>query len=56
MTPTPDIVWQSPDHTAHVEERRGMFWGYIGADHVCTQLSVEAAVKVIARKMKERTP
>lgn len=51
---TVQIVWQSPCKTAHIEERSGMFWCYIGPDHVGTQLHKEAGVKLITRKMEER--
>jgi hypothetical protein len=51
MIRTVQIIWQSDCGKAHVEERSGMFWGYVGPDHVCTQLSKDKAVEIVRRKL-----
>lgn len=51
MIRTVQIVWQSDCGKAHVEERSGMFWGYIGPSHVCTQLNKDKAVEIVTRKL-----
>ncbi len=53
MIYTAQIVWQSDCGRAHVEERSGLFWGYLDGKHVATKLSAEGAKKVIERKMRE---
>lgn len=55
MIRTVQIAWRSDDGLAHVEERNGLLWCYIGADHVGTQISLDAAVKLVKRKMEAET-
>ena len=52
MIRTVQIAWQSDCGKAHIEERNGLLWCYIGADHVGTQISLDAAVKLVKRKME----
>jgi hypothetical protein len=52
MIRTVQIAWQSDCGKAHIEERNGLLWCYIGADHVGTQISLDAAVKLVNRKME----
>lgn len=49
MTPTPEIVWQSPH--GRVELRRGLYWCYIGGQHVGTQLYEIDAIDLVKLKL-----
>ncbi len=51
MTRPPQIAWRSDCGKAHIEERGGLLWCYIGADHVGTQLHLDAAIKLAKRKL-----
>lgn len=53
MIRTVEIVWQSPCKRGHVELRRGLYWCYIGAAHVGTQLHESAAVELVERKLRD---
>ena len=50
---TGEVVWHSPCLRGHVIERSGMMFGYIGAEHVCSQLSLEKAKAIVIRKLAE---
>jgi hypothetical protein len=52
MIRTVQIAWRSDDGRAHIEERGGLFWCYIGADHVGTQLHLGAAINLVTREME----
>lgn len=52
MIRTAEIAWLSPCKRGHVEVRRGMYWCYIGADHVGTQLHESAAIDLVKRKLE----
>lgn len=51
MISTVEMPWQSTCKRGHVEHRRGLYWDYVGAAHVCTQFSLEDAVKIVQRKL-----
>jgi len=53
MTKTAHTAWQSPDGRAHIEERNGLLWCYIGENHVGTQLHLEAAIKLVRCKLED---
>jgi hypothetical protein len=53
MIYTAQIPWRSPCGRDYVEERSGLFWGWLDGQHVATQFSLERARKVIERKMGE---
>ncbi len=51
MTPAPTITWRSACGRGHVEERRGLYWGYVDGQHVCTLLAEARARDVVAVKL-----
>jgi hypothetical protein len=50
---TTQTEWRSPCGRARIENRNGLLWCYIDADHVGTQLLIEAAIKLVMRKLGE---
>ena len=50
---TSDVIWHSPCLRGHVVDRNGLKLGYIGAEHVCSQLSLEKAKAIVLRKLDE---